>query len=98
MSILDIYATEEVAGDDVEGGGFRIGVACGMITDTTDEAAALHYDIDVGGHEELDAAAEGVDVNLLVLGDDGLAKVHADKASRRAPWNASPRYTYSSKK
>ena len=34
-----------------------------MIADATDEAAAFHHDVDVGGHEELDAAAEGVDVN-----------------------------------
>ena len=80
-SILDVYAAEEIAGDDVEGGGFRVGGMCGMIADAADEAAALYYDIDVGGHEELDAAAEGVDVNLLVLVDDGFAQVHADAAT-----------------
>jgi len=46
---------------------------CGMITDTTDETATLHYDVDMGGYEEFDAAAEGVDVDLFVLGDLGLA-------------------------
>ena len=65
----------------MEGGSFRVGGMCGMIADATDEAAAFHHDVDVGGHEELDAAAEGVDVNLLVLGDDGLAQVHADAAA-----------------
>ena len=49
-----------------------------MVADATDETAALNKDVDMGGHEEFDAAAEGVNVNLLVLGDDGLAQVHAD--------------------
>ena len=80
-SILDIHAAEEIAGDDVEGGGFRVGVACGMLADAADETPALHFDVDVSGYEELDAAAEGVDVDLLVLGDDGLAQVHADAAA-----------------
>ena len=79
--ILDIHAAEEIAGDDVEGRGFRVGGMCGMIADAADEAAALYYDIDVGGYEELDAAAEGVDVYFLVLVDDSLAQVHADAAA-----------------
>ena len=80
-SILDIHAAEEIAGDDVEGGGFRVGVACGMVADAADEAVAIHFDVDMGGHEELNATAEGVDVDFLVLGDDGLAQVHADAAA-----------------
>ena len=35
----------------------------------------------IGRHKMLDAAAEGVDVYLLVLGDDSLAQVHADAAA-----------------
>ena len=76
--ILDIHAAEEIVGNDVEGVGFRIGGMCGMITDTADEAAALNYDVDMGGHEKLDAAAEGVDVNFLVLGNHGLAQIQSD--------------------
>ena len=60
----------------MDGGGFRIGIACGMITDTANEAAALHFDIDVGGHEEFDATTEGVDVNLLILSNHSLAQQH----------------------
>ena len=81
FSVLDIHATEEIAGDDVEGGGFRVGVACGMVADAADEAAALHYDVDMSGHEEFDAAAEGVDVYFLVLCDDSFAQIHADAAA-----------------
>ena len=65
----------------MDGGGFRVGGMCGMIADAADKAAALHYDVDVGGHEELDAAEEGVDVDFLVLGDNGLAQIHADAAA-----------------
>ena len=53
----------------MEGGGFRVGVVCGMVADATDEAATPHDDVDMGRYEELDAAAEGVDVYLLVLAD-----------------------------
>ena len=79
--ILDIHATKEIAGDNMDGGGFRIGIACGMIADTANEAAALHFDIDVGGYEEVNAATEGVDVYLLILGNHSLAQVHADAAA-----------------
>ena len=79
--ILDIHATKEIAGDNMDGGGFRIGIACGMIADTANEAAALHFDIDVGGYEEFNAATEGVDVYLLILGNHSLAQVHADAAA-----------------
>ena len=80
--ILDIHATKEIAGDNMDGGGFRIGIACGMIADTANEAAALHFDIDVGGYEEFNAATEGVDVYLLILGNHSLAQVHADAAAK----------------
>ena len=79
--ILDIHATKEIAGDNMDGGGFRIGIACGMIADTANEAAALHHDVDVGGYEEFNAATEGVDVYLLILGNHSLAQVHADAAA-----------------
>ena len=35
----------------------------------------------MGGHEELNATAEGVDVDFLVLSDNGLAQIHADAAA-----------------
>ena len=79
--IFDVYAAEEIAGDDVEGRSFRVGVMCGMVAYAADKTAAYHYDIDMGGHEELDAAAERVDVYLLVLGDNGLAQIHTDAAA-----------------
>ena len=80
-SILDIHAAEEIVGNDVEGLGFRVGSVHGMVADAADEAAAFYYDIDMGGYEELDAAAEGVDVDFLVLGDDSFAQIHADAAA-----------------
>ena len=52
-----------------------------MITYAADEAAALYDDVDMGGYEELDAAAEGVDVNYFVFSNHGLAQVHADAAA-----------------
>ena len=51
---------------------------CGMIADAADEAAALYHDVDMGGHNEFDAAAEGVDVDFLVLSNHSLAQIHAD--------------------
>ena len=79
--ILDIHATKEIAGDNMDGGGFRIGIACGMITDTADEAAAFYDNVDMGGHEEFNAATEGVDIYLLILSNHSLAQVHADAAT-----------------
>ena len=79
--ILDIHAAKEIAGDDVEGGSFRVGIACGMIADTADKAAAFYDNVDMGGHKEFDAATEGVDVYLLVLSNHSLAQVHADAAT-----------------
>ena len=76
--ILDIHATKEIAGDNMDGGGFRIGIACGMIADTANEAAALHFNVDVGGYVEFDATTEGVDIYLLILSNHSLAQVHAD--------------------
>ena len=52
-----------------------------MVSDAADEAAAFYYDIDMGGYEELDAAAEGVDVDFLILGNDGLAQIHSNTAA-----------------
>ena len=79
--ILDIYTAEEIAGDDVDGGGFRVGIACGMIADTADEAAARHLNVYVGGYVEFGATTEGVDIYLLVLSNHSLAQVHADAAT-----------------
>ena len=79
--ILDINAAKEIAGDNVNGGSLRVGIACGMITDTADETTALHFNVDMGGYVELDATTEGVDVNLLVLCDDSLTQIHSDAAA-----------------
>ena len=79
--ILDIHAAEEIAGDNVNGGSLRVGIACGMIADTADKAAAFYDNVDMGGHEEFDAATEGVDVDFLVLSDNSLAQIHADAAT-----------------
>ena len=65
----------------MDGGGFRIGIACGMIADTADKAAAFYDNVDMGGYEEFDATTEGVDVYLLILGNHSLAQVHADAAA-----------------
>ena len=76
--ILDIHAAKEIAGDNVNGGSLRVGIACGMIADTADKAAAFYDNVDMGGHEEFDATTEGVDVNLLILSNHRLAQVHTD--------------------
>ena len=44
-----VHTTEEIAGDDVEGRGFRVGSMCSVIADAADETAYLHFDVDVGG-------------------------------------------------
>ena len=79
--ILDIHATEEITGDNMDGWNFWVGSMCGLVAYAADEAATFYDDVDVGGYEELDAAAEGVDINLLVFSDNGLAQVHADAAA-----------------
>ena len=75
ISILDIYATEEIAGDDMEGRCCAVGVAFSMISDSADEALAFYLYVDRRGHEEFDAAEKSVDVDLLVLSNHGLTQV-----------------------
>ena len=58
--------------------GGRVGGALGLVADTTKETTAFYYDVDRAWHIEFNTPAEGVDVNLFVLGDDGFAQVHAD--------------------
>ena len=79
--ILDIYATEEIAGNDVEGRYSAVGFAFGMIADAADEALAFHLNIDRRGNDNLNAAEESVDVNLLVLGDGRFAQVQTDASA-----------------
>ena len=79
--ILDIYATEEIAGDDVEGGCRAVDFAFGMIADTANEALAFHLHIDRRGHEEFNTAEERVDVYLLVLRNGRFAQVQADASA-----------------
>ena len=79
--ILDIHATEEIAGDDVEGGGYAVGVAFSMIADSADEALTFHLHIDCRGHDDLNAAAEGMDVNLLILCNGRFAQVQANASA-----------------
>ena len=49
--ILDIHTAEEVAGDNVQAWGFRVGVVYGTVADTADETAAFHQHVDMGGNE-----------------------------------------------
>ena len=79
--ILDIHATEEIAGNDVDGWGLRGGGMCGMITHTTDEAAAFYLHIDRRGHEEFDSTTKGVNVDFLVLRNRCLAQIQSDAAA-----------------
>ena len=65
----------------MDGGSFRVGGMGGTIANTTNEAAAFYYDVDMGGHEEFNATTEGMDIDFFVLGDDGLTQVHADTAA-----------------
>ena len=76
-----MHATEEIAGNDVDGWGLRVGGMCGMITHTTAEAAAFYLYIDRRGHEELDATTKGVNVDFLVLSNRCLAQIHSDAAA-----------------
>ena len=65
----------------MDGGSLRVGIACGMIADTADKAAAFYDNVDMGGYVEFDATTEDVDVYLLILGNHGLAQVHTDAAA-----------------
>lgn len=76
-----MHATEEIAGNDVDGWGFRVGGMCGMIADTAEEALAFYLDVNRRGHKEFDAAKKGVDINLLVLSDHGLTQIQSDAAA-----------------
>ena len=52
-----------------------------MIADAAYEAVAIYLHIHCRGHEQLNAAAEGVDVDFLVLSNHGLAQVKTDAAT-----------------
>ena len=54
----------------------------GRAADTADETSAFHLHVDRRGHEEFDAATEGMDVDLLILSDHSLAQVQPDAAAK----------------
>ena len=70
--ILDIHTTEKIAGDDVDGWGFRGDGMCSMIADATDEALAFYLYVDRRGYEEFNAAKIGVYVDFLIFSNHGL--------------------------
>ncbi len=73
--ILDIHATEEIAGNDVDGWDLQVNCVCGMIAHTPDETLAFYLHIDRRGHHEFDAATEA----------RKSSRMPPKKASRRAP-------------
>ena len=81
LLILDIHAAEEIAGNDVDGWGLRVDSMCGMIAYTTYKALAFYLYVDRCGHEEFNAATEGMDVDFLVLRNHGLAQIQSDAAT-----------------
>ena len=79
--ILDIHATQEVVGNDVETVGILVCASRSMVAYTAYEAAAHDDNVHRLGHKELDAATEGVDLYLLIFGNGGISQVHTDSAT-----------------
>ena len=65
----------------MEGRGCAVDFAFGMIADTADEVLAFHLHIDRRGHENLNAAEESVDVDLLILFNGRFAQVQTDASA-----------------
>ena len=55
--------------------------SCSMVADTANEAAALYYDVHRLRYKEFYAAAEGMDLYLLILSNSGISQVHTDTAT-----------------
>ena len=75
--VLYAYASNEVVGNDVQAWSIVLRSVVSMVSHSTNEASAFHLNVYRVGNKELNASAEGVDVNLLILGDGSLAKVQA---------------------
>ena len=80
--MFDTHTAQKVAGGDVDGAGLFFGTCHTLIIDTADETVAVHDHIDVFGNQQFHPTEEGVDVNLLVLADDGLAKIQPQTAAK----------------
>ena len=52
-----------------------------MVADTTNEAAALYYDVHCLRYKEFHAAAEGMDLYLLILCNGSIPQVQTDTAT-----------------
>ena len=71
--MFDAHTAQKVAGGDVNSACIFFVTWYGLVTDAADEAVAVHNYIDIFGDQQFHPTDEGVDVNLLVLADDGFA-------------------------
>lgn len=80
--MFDTHTAQKVAGSDMNGVDLFFGACHSLVTDAADEAVAVHDHIDVFGNQQFHPADESVDVDLLVLADDGLAKIQPQTAAK----------------
>ena len=52
-----------------------------MVADPADEAAALDYNVHRRRHNEFYATTEGMDFNLLILGNGSISQIYSDASA-----------------
>ena len=67
--------------------------SCSMVADTANEAAALYYDVHRLRYKEFYAAAEGVDLYLLILCNGSIPQVHTDTTTESIEMGSVKRLT-----
>ena len=91
--MLDVHTTQKVAGSDVDSVSVLVGTSLCLVTGAADETVALHYHIYIGGNKQLHATQESVDVNVLVLADNGLAQVQSQPTTEGIQSSTVERHT-----
>ena len=54
----------------------------GFVTDPANKTVAIHYHVDILGDQQFHATEERVDINFLVLVNDGIAEIQAQSATK----------------
>ena len=65
----------------MKAGGISVDCSSGFIADSTNKAAAVHYHIHCRGDNQLNTAHKGMDVDFLILVNDGFAQIQTDSTT-----------------
>ena len=80
--LFDAHSAKKVASSDMNTMSILVGACHSLVANATDEAMTVDHDINIVGDHEFYPAEERVDVNFLVLVNDGIAQVQTQPATK----------------